>query len=205
MANAKSPSRKSPIENPAELTFAIVGSLREQKNIERIAPLFRDGLVPGTLFLAGAARNETTAAYLAKLVDEAPKRIVCDVKFLSELELDNLVGQVHYNLLLYVGWDERMESAMVFTSARAGTPIIGLRGGWVARMINEYGLGYTVDPYNVDEIRNCLTNCALPGSAEYRRFEEGLQRMLANYRHEVVGPKFVATLGLKPMRGVRAS
>jgi len=205
MANAQSPSSKSPIGNRTDLTFAIVGSLREQKNIERIAPLFRDGLAPGTLFLAGAARNETTAAYLAQVVDEAAKRIVCDIKFLSEPELDSLVSQVHYNLLLYVGWDERMESGMVFTSARSGTPIIGLRGGWVGRMIDEYGLGYTIDPYNVDEIRACLTHCALPGSPEYRRFEAGLRQMLADYRHEVVGPKFVAALGLGSVEDIKSS
>jgi glycosyltransferase involved in cell wall biosynthesis len=196
MADLSAPAYKPPITNRTSLTFAIVGSLREQKNVERVAPLFRDAVASGKLILAGAVSADLAGGHLSRLTEGAEERIICNFQFLSEPELDNVVGNAHYNLLLYVGWDERMESGMLFTSARCGTPVIGLRSGWLGRMIETYGLGYAIDPYNIDEIRECLAHCALPGSPEYQRFEQGIRRLLADYRRDVVAPKFISTLGL---------
>jgi glycosyltransferase involved in cell wall biosynthesis len=190
------PPGKLPLADRDDLIFSLLGHLRPQKNIARLIPLFRDGMAPGRLHLAGPLPPYGAGANLPELVAGAGERIIFRPEYLPELELDKIGASAHYNLMLYVDWDDRMESGMVFTSARQGTPIIGRRTGWIGRMITEYELGYAIDPYNVDEIRACLNNCALPGSAEYRRFEAGIQRLVANYRPEVVVPKFLAGLGL---------
>lgn len=196
MTYSESPPYKDSVTSRSQLVFALVGSLRSQKNVDRIVPIFRDGTVSGKLILAGEVLGDLMSSSLPSMVDRARGRIDFQPRFLSEAELHTLVGTAHYNLLLYVDFDERMESAMLFTSARLGTPIIGTQHGWLGRMVKEYQLGYAINPYDADEIRHCLSACELPGSPDYRRFEQGLRNLLADYRQEIVVPKFLNILGL---------
>jgi glycosyltransferase involved in cell wall biosynthesis len=195
LANIEAPIKKHAITHRDNLTFVVAGQLFYRKNLERIVPLFRNQLVPGKLLLVGPVQEGMVSGRILTLAAES-EHIVFNPQFLSEPELNQFVGKAHYNLMLYVDWDERMESAMLFASIRVGTPIIGRRSGWLERMITEYELGYVIDPYDVDEICTCLSNCALPGSPDYLKFERGIHRMLADHRQEIVVPRFLSTLDI---------
>jgi hypothetical protein len=120
---------------------AILGQLRPGKGLDWLVPALRDR-TDVALTVAGPFFDATHRAALPMLEGFAGLR----AEYLPEATLRAIAAAQDWLVMLYDGWDARMEAATLFLAARADTPVVALDAGWCGRMLATWGLGIGVTP-----------------------------------------------------------
>lgn len=169
--------------------FLVVGQIRTGKGLERLVPLFRSRPDLGTLTVAGAFASDAMRAALPELKGFAGLR----EGYLAEADLLAKVADHDYLLMLYEGWDHRMEAATLFLAARVGRPVVAFDAGWCGRMLRTYGCGVPI-PIGVAELGAAIQALPAPGSPEYAAMIGGMARFRDAHLPDRLRPRFLATM-----------
>lgn len=155
-------TQKSPTSRSRQ--FVIAGQIRPEKSIKILASVFRKNPDLGRLSIIGSIIDTNLKSGLQVQMDvlNVQDRVLTDAELISFLSASD------YNLMLYHPWDNRMESAMLFTSIAAGCPVICFEGGWLGEQVVAHGLGWTTSCAKQNSLENFLASCPHPSSGEYQ-------------------------------------
>ncbi|MEO8151877.1 MAG: hypothetical protein ABI605_02325 [Rhizobacter sp.] len=173
-----------------ELRFGILGQLRRGKSIETLAPLFAAVPALGVLKVAGSFNSpaEREALHMLAAFPGFEER------YLEDDELLQLAAHQDYIVMFYDNWDTRMESAVLYLAARANRPVLAYAGGWLGRMVQEFGCGIATSTDKL-HLRDFLARLPLPGSSAYAQLLEGVGRLRSAHEGSVLRPLFLDCVG----------
>lgn len=169
--------------------FLVVGQVRTGKGLERLVPLFRSRPDLGTLTVAGAFASDTMRSALPELKGFPGLR----EGYLNEADLLATVADHDYLLMLYEGWDHRMEAATLFLAARVGRPVVAFDAGWCGRMLRTYRCGVAM-PTAVGDLGAAIEGFPVPGSAGYAEMVAGMALFRDAHLPDRLRQRFLATM-----------
>jgi glycosyltransferase involved in cell wall biosynthesis len=183
-------ARESDRAGAGPVHVAVLGQLRPGKGLDWLVPLLRDR-DDVVLTVAGPFFDEAHRAALPMLGGFGGLR----AEYLPESELLGLARAQDWLVMLYDGWDARMEAATLFVAARADTPVVALDAGWCGRMLAAFGVGVGVAPGTRPDAQ---WFAALPkrGDARHAALRAGLARFREAHGAAAMRDRFVAAFAL---------
>ncbi|MCU0869351.1 MAG: hypothetical protein MUF30_07050 [Burkholderiales bacterium] len=168
------------------LRVAVLGQLRPGKGLDWLVPRLRDR-ADVTLTVAGPFFDSAHRAALPMLADLPGLQ----AGWHPEATLLAIARAQDWPLMLYDGWDARMEAATLFLAARADTPVVAVDAGWCGRMLTGFGVGIGVAPGTRPDAD---WFAALPRRADARhaRYRDGLARFREACGPTAMRARFVA-------------
>lgn len=181
--------RVEPRRDDSSRRFLVIGQLRTGKGLERLVPLFRSRPDLGTLTVAGAFASESMRSALQVLTGFPGLR----EGYLDEADLLATVAENDYVLMLYDGWDHRMEAATLFLAARVGRPVVAFDAGWTGRMVRTFGCGVPI-PLEAGDLGSVVAGLPQSDSVVYQAMVDGMALFREAHLPDRLRERFLATL-----------
>ncbi len=138
-----------------ETVLLCLGTLRRDKRIDLTLQAF-NGIPSSRLVIAGP-RCDLDAAEIKRMVLEYadPARVTLEVAVLSEARMRAYLAAADVVLLPYSPGFKGQSGILTWACA-AGRPVIASDVGVLGQTVREAGIGFTIEPGNVQSLRNAI-------------------------------------------------
>lgn len=165
--------------------FAFIGNCRRYKNVTTLIAAFQQHFPDAWLVIAGNSLEAAYRAELEALIRARPQRILCELRFIRDADLQYFVRAADAVVLPF---RDVLTSGSAILALSFGRPVVAPRLGNMADVLNEE-VGVLYDPDDPGGLAAAMR------AALARRFDQdAIMRYAASLRWEDAAASVLATL-----------